>query len=70
MVQTCLFNANEVHANGKVADGTIVAGTAAKPTLTGNNIWSATMWPPEFSELLMETSLQNYTLTSLIQMAL
>ena len=47
---TALFNANEVHANTKVklADGTIVAGTAAKMTLTGNNIWSVTMWPPGF----------------------
>ena len=47
---TALFNANDVHANAKVklADGTIVAGTAAKMTLTGNNVWSVTMWPPGF----------------------
>lgn len=47
---TALFDANEVHMNPKVmlADGTVIAGNPVPMTLTGSNIWSATMWPPGY----------------------
>lgn len=47
---TALLDANEVHMNAKVmlADGTVVSGPATPMTLTGSNVWSATMWPPGF----------------------
>jgi hypothetical protein len=47
---TALIDANEVHMNAKVmlADGTVVSGPPTPMTLSGSNIWSATMWPPGF----------------------
>ena len=42
---TALLDANEVHMNAKVmlADGTVVSGPATPMTLTGSNVWAATM---------------------------
>ena len=44
-----------------LADGTVIAGNPVPMTLSGSNIWSATMWPPDTLVFQMEILLLRIT---------